>query len=56
MQMLLAFDAEYRVYRDVIAGALRALRPRAKVSTSTLEEFGANRGVRPGPRDQHAIQ
>jgi hypothetical protein len=54
MQMLLAFDEEYRVYRDVIAGALRALRPRAKVSTSTLEELGANRGVRPGPRDQHA--
>jgi hypothetical protein len=41
MQMLLAFDEEYRVYRDVIAGALRALRPRAKVSTSTLEELGA---------------
>jgi hypothetical protein len=41
MQMLLAFDDEYRVYRDVIAGAIRALRPCATVSTSTLEELGS---------------
>jgi hypothetical protein len=37
--MLLAFEEEYRVYRDVIAGAIRALRPRATVSTSALEEL-----------------
>jgi hypothetical protein len=40
MRLLLAFEEEYRVYREVIAAAIRALRPHAEVSTSTLEELG----------------
>jgi hypothetical protein len=40
MRMLLAFEEEYRVYRDVIVGAIGALRPRVTVATSALGELG----------------
>ncbi|HEX2109861.1 MAG TPA: hypothetical protein VHF70_11375 [Rubrobacteraceae bacterium] len=40
MRLLLAFEEDYTVYRDVIGGAIRAIRPHATVSTSALAKLG----------------
>jgi hypothetical protein len=39
MRVLVAFGDEYRAYREVIAGGLRILRPRADVATATPAEI-----------------
>jgi hypothetical protein len=40
IKILVAFDDEYRSYRDVIAAAIRRLRPYAEVATSDLDALG----------------
>jgi hypothetical protein len=40
MRLLLAFEEEYRVYRDVTVGVIRVLRPHVEVSIAVLEELG----------------
>lgn len=37
IRILVAFEENYRVYREVIAAGLRILHPRYQVETSTLE-------------------
>ena len=39
-QILIAFEDEYRIYRDTIAAAIRILCPRAEVETAGLDEIG----------------
>ena len=40
MGILVAFEADYRAYREVIAAAIRILRPHAEVETTTLDTLG----------------
>jgi hypothetical protein len=40
INILVAFDDEYRSYRDVIAAAIRILRPYTEVATSDLDALG----------------
>jgi hypothetical protein len=40
MRILVAFEEDYRVYRDVIAAGIRILRPHAEVETTSLEALG----------------
>jgi hypothetical protein len=40
MRILVAFEDDYRIYRDVIAASIRLLRPRAEVETAGLEALG----------------
>jgi F420-dependent methylenetetrahydromethanopterin dehydrogenase len=42
MGILVAFEEDYRTYRDVIAAGIRILRPRAEVETASLEALGAS--------------
>jgi hypothetical protein len=37
MRVLVAFEDNYRAYRDVIAAAIRALRPRTEVQTADVD-------------------
>jgi hypothetical protein len=38
--MLVAFEEDYRAYRDVLAAAIRILRPQAEVENASLESLG----------------
>ena len=38
-RILISFDSGYRVYRDVIAGAIEVMRPEAEVITTDLERL-----------------
>ena len=40
MRVLVAFEDDYRSYRDVIAVGIRISRPYAEVETTTLESLG----------------
>jgi hypothetical protein len=40
MRILVAFEDEYRAYRDVIATVIQVLRPRARVETAGLDALG----------------
>jgi hypothetical protein len=40
MRVLVAFEDDYRSYRDVIAAGIRILRPHAEVETTALELLG----------------
>jgi hypothetical protein len=40
VRILVAFEEDYRVYRDVIAAGIRILRPHAEVETASLEALG----------------
>jgi len=40
MRVLVAFEDDYRAYRDVIAAGVRILRPHTEVETTTLESLG----------------
>jgi hypothetical protein len=40
IKLLVAFEDDYRSYRDVIAAAIRILRPCTKVATSDLDALG----------------
>jgi hypothetical protein len=37
MRVLVAFEDDYRAYRDVIAAGIRALRPHSKVQTADVD-------------------
>jgi hypothetical protein len=37
MRILLAFEDDYRVYRDVVGAGIRILRPHAEVETASLD-------------------
>jgi F420-dependent methylenetetrahydromethanopterin dehydrogenase len=37
MRVLVAFEDDYRAYREVIAAGIRVLRPRTEVETAALE-------------------
>jgi hypothetical protein len=39
MRLLIAFDENYRVYRDATAGAIRGIRPGVEVEVTTLEKL-----------------
>ena len=40
MRVLVAFEDDYRLYREVIAAATRILRPHAEVESASLEALG----------------
>jgi hypothetical protein len=40
MRVLVAFEDDYRSYRDVIAAGIRILRPDTEVETTALESLG----------------
>jgi F420-dependent methylenetetrahydromethanopterin dehydrogenase len=40
MGILVALEVDYRAYRDVIAAAIRVLRPHAEIETTTLDTLG----------------
>jgi len=40
IRVLLAYEDEYRSYRDVIAAGIKILRPHVEVDTSSLESLG----------------
>jgi hypothetical protein len=40
MRILVAFEEDYRTYRDVIAAGIRILRPHTEVETASLESLG----------------
>jgi hypothetical protein len=39
MRVLFAMQEDYRIYRDVMAGSLRAMRPRLEVATADPIDF-----------------
>ncbi len=39
MRVLIAMEEDYRVYRDVMVGCFRAMRPHLEVATTGREEF-----------------
>jgi hypothetical protein len=41
IRVLVAFDDQYRTYREVIAAAIRVLRPQVEVSTTDLDGLEA---------------
>jgi hypothetical protein len=40
LRVLVAFEDDYRAYRDVIAAGIRILRPHVEVETTPLESLG----------------
>jgi hypothetical protein len=39
MRVLIAMEEDYRLYRDVLSGSLKAIRPLLEVATAAPEEF-----------------
>ena len=39
MRVLIAMEEDYQLYRDVLAGSLKAMRPLLEVATAAPEEF-----------------
>ena len=40
MRILVTLEKDYRAYQDMLAAAIRVLRPQAEVETASLEELG----------------
>jgi hypothetical protein len=40
MRILVTLEKDYRAYQDMLAAAIRVLRPHAEVETASLEELG----------------
>jgi hypothetical protein len=40
MRVLVTLEKDYRAYQDMLAAAIRVLRPQAEVETASLEELG----------------
>ncbi len=49
MRVLIAMEEDYRIYREVMASCLNAMRPRLRVATVGLEEFEERlKSLKPG--------